>query len=278
MCAKHVLAVVAAVALFCCSTASATPEPDDASGATARRLLASCSESLFMIVYNADLKRHQKCCDDAHVAWNRLSTTDHRGVGMHPGYTLPWANPDVLAVYKVRKTVRTPAGSVVTTSSWVYPYRKYVKRDPSTGQWDYKSLTLKKGCTLTFDWTVPANKSKPSQSRGVATSRISGAASGAPSQALQPRNMFVMLVSGLHTTARHMCRDGAVCNITKGRYTYLTLAKPKSKYSVKLSSKGVVYFWDTYGECHLERLCMDDVQFVLVHDAGNKAHLRLFCM
>lgn len=166
---RLVQVLAAAVVLSFSPPASATPEHDAASGATARRLLSACR------------------------------------------YTLPWANPDVLAVYKVPKTVRTPAGDLVKTSSVVYPYRKYVKQDPSTGQWDYKSLTLKRGCTLTFDWTVPANKSKASQSRGVATSRIS------------------------------------VCNITKGRYTYLTLAKTKSRYSVKLSSKGVVYFWDTYG-------------------------------
>lgn len=39
----------------------------------------------------------------------------------------------------------------------------------------------------------------------------------------------------------------AVCNIQKGRYSYLQLAKRKSTYSIKLRSRGVYYFWDSHG-------------------------------
>ena len=81
----------------------------------------------------------------------------------------------MLADYKVRKYVKRPAaGHRLTAMSVVYPYRKFVKMDAETYQWDYKSITIKRGCKLKLDWNIPANTGASAQSRGVAMSRISG--------------------------------------------------------------------------------------------------------
>lgn len=58
--------------------------------------------------------------------------------------------------------------------SVVYPYRKFVKMNPQTYQWDYKSIMLRRGCKLKLDWDLPVNTGASAESRGVAMSRISG--------------------------------------------------------------------------------------------------------
>jgi hypothetical protein len=89
---------------------------------------------------------------------------------------IPWSNPNMLADYKVRKYVKRPAaGRRLAGMSVVYPFRKFVKMDAETYQWDYKSITLRRGCKLKLDWDIPANTGSSAQSRGVAVSRISGA-------------------------------------------------------------------------------------------------------
>lgn len=88
---------------------------------------------------------------------------------------IPWCNPNMLADYKVRKYVKRPAaGRRLAAMSVVYPYRSFVKMDAETYQWDYKSITLRRGCKLKLDWNIPANTGASAQSRGVAVSRISG--------------------------------------------------------------------------------------------------------
>jgi hypothetical protein len=88
---------------------------------------------------------------------------------------IPWSNPNMLADYKVRKYVKRPAaGRRLAAMSVVYPFRKFVKMDAETYQWDYKSITLRRGCKLKLDWNIPANTGPSAQSRGVAVSRISG--------------------------------------------------------------------------------------------------------
>lgn len=80
----------------------------------------------------------------------------------------------MLADYKVRKYVKQSAGRRLAAMSVVHPYRKFVKMDPTTYQWDYKSITLKSGCTLKLDWNIPVNTGASAEYRGVAMSRISG--------------------------------------------------------------------------------------------------------
>jgi hypothetical protein len=82
----------------------------------------------------------------------------------------------MLADYKLRKYIKpsSAAGRRLAAMSVVYPYRKFVKMDPETYQWDYKSITLGRGCKLKLDWNIPVNTGAAAQSRGVAMSRISG--------------------------------------------------------------------------------------------------------
>ena len=60
------------------------------------------------------------------------------------------------------------------TAKLTYPYRSYLRLDTQYKQWNYKPLTLKRGCLLTFKWSIPPNHPKNLQPHGVVYSRISG--------------------------------------------------------------------------------------------------------
>jgi hypothetical protein len=83
----------------------------------------------------------------------------------------------MLADYRVREYVKRSAGRRLAAMQVVYPYRKFVNMDPQTYQWDYESITLKRGCKLKLDWDIPVNTGASAESRGVAMSRISGTSS-----------------------------------------------------------------------------------------------------
>lgn len=65
-------------------------------------------------------------------------------------------------------------GRPLLSDSLAYPYRKWVMFDRAANQWNYRPLTLKAGCVLTFKWSVPPNQASGKfQNRGVAMSQIS---------------------------------------------------------------------------------------------------------
>lgn len=65
-------------------------------------------------------------------------------------------------------------GRRLLSDSLAYPYRKWVMFDRAANQWNYRPLTLKAGCVLTFKWSVPPNQASGKfQNRGVAMSQIS---------------------------------------------------------------------------------------------------------
>lgn len=178
---------------------------------------------------------------------------------------------------------KLPASRIITT----YPYRKFLVFDRVHKQWNYKPLKLKAGCTLTFKWSIPPNKrSLHVQTRGLAFSRISGAAClqildicnlliVAPCSPEQWQYTYGLASSSALLPPVHVCRIWmavcfvliahysqehrdpllsrnpwsmpAVCNTTPSRYKVLTRAKPYSQFSIRLPKRGVYFFWDTRG-------------------------------